>query len=493
MFRAPESAHFEQDQTVNGRLSFSRRLPWLYAGSFVLHLLIVTIFIYQPIALDDMYQYDMLARSIQNGEGFRWYSKADVEVLRPYYASFLDLDRLEFPANGLITTFRAPGYPFFLALLYLLTSASSHFIIARLGQAALAAAMAPAAAILGRHLGLPPKAALLAGVGLSFYPILLFYPIGLVSENLYIPLGIFSILSIVLAARKKAPGWMILAGLTCGLLMLTRSIFMIFVLLAGLWISRYIPLKRKAGLVFLLAAFGLCLPWSIRNSLLMHKPTFVENNLGYNLFIGYHPQGDGGFVSRVAILPMNILDDAEREAYCMQQAREFIRQNPIEAARRVVFRLVKFIGPEDREFFFFYGNNLLGSIAQPWLALIYLLLLLPWAGVLLFGTIGIWLTKAQPLTKIVLLFLISYGLPHLFIIAEPRFHLAWVPVLIPCAAYGWSLRKALLLKPPFARENYPLTLLLVLILSLMISGFIINLPTLLAMMSPGGNQIHLSY
>ncbi len=471
----------------------TRLLLWLFAGSLIVHVLIVGIFIYQPIALDDMYQYDMLARSIQNGEGFRWYSKADVEVLRPYYASFLDLDRLEFPANGLKTTFRAPGYPFFLAFIYLLTSASNRFIFARLGQAALAAALAPGAAILGHQLGLSKRALILAATGISLYPILLFYPIGLVSENLYIPLGLFSIILICLAARKKSTGWLILAGLACGALMLTRSIFMIFVSLAGLWMGRYSPLKKKAGLVFLLAAFGICLPWSIRNSALMHKPAFVENSLGYNLFIGYHPQGDGGFVSRVAILPMNILDDGEREADCLQQARVFIRHNPLEAARRVIVRLVKFIGPEDREFFFFYGNNLLGRIPQPWLALIYLLLLLPWAAVLLFGTIGLWLTKAQPVTKIVLLLLISYGLPHLFIIAEPRFHLAWVPVILPFAVHGWMSRKAIFLKPPFIRDNFILTLLIVLVLSLIISGFILNFPALQAIMGPGGNELHLSY
>ena len=141
----------------------------------------------------------------------------------------------------------------------------------------------------------------------------------------------------------------------------------------------------------------------------MQKPAFVENSAGYNMFIGYHPQGDGGFVSEIAILPMNILEDGERERFCLQQAVEFIRQNPVESIRRIFVRLVKFIGPEDREFFYFYSNNLVGVIPQLWLALIYSLLVIPWGATLIFGAIGLWLTRDYKVILLVLLFLIGYG------------------------------------------------------------------------------------
>jgi hypothetical protein len=219
----------------------------------------------------------------------------------------------------------------------------------------------------------------------------------------------------------------------------------------------------------------------------------VENSLGYNLFIGYHPQGNGGFVSKIAILPMSILDDGARDRYCMQQAIEFIRQDPIESARRILVRLVNFIGPEDREFFYFYSNNLVGAIPQPWLALIYTLLVIPWGCTLIFGIIGLWHVKPRTIVLLVVLFLITYGLPHLFIIAEPRFHLAWVPVLMPFAAFGFKCRGKICWNPFLKKETIIFVTLLLLVISLFLFSIISNLPTISMIMKAGGNNLYLSY
>lgn len=487
------STRLEHFKSNIGELSFQKLLLLLFIGSFLIHVIIVTIFINQPIALDDMFQYDMLARSLKDGNGFRWYSKADVEILRPYYSQFLDIDHLPFPVNGLETAFRAPGYPFFLALLYLVVPESIRFILARLVQAGLVATLAPLSAIMCHQIGFSRKVSVLSAIGISFYPILLFYPIGLASENLYILLGLISVMAIHISIKRKSWGWIILAGLFCGMAMFTRSIFAVFTVLSGMWLCRFSPLKKKAGLVFLLIAFGLCLPWSIRNSLIMKKPAFVENSVGYNMFIGYHTEGDGGFVSKIAILPMNILDDGDRERFCMQQAVKFIRQNPIESARRIFARLVKFIGPEDREFFYFYSNNLVGAIPQPWLALTYSLLVIPWGSTLIFGTIGLWQMRDRKVILLVILFLHGYGLPHLFIIAEPRFHLAWVPILMPFTAYGWLSRSKIQWRPFLRRKNLILIGLLLLISLIFIFGFVMNFSKLISILSDGGNKLYFSY
>ena len=36
------------------------------------------------IGLDDMFQYDMLARSLASGNGFRWYAQQDLNQLAPF-------------------------------------------------------------------------------------------------------------------------------------------------------------------------------------------------------------------------------------------------------------------------------------------------------------------------------------------------------------------------------------------------------------------------
>lgn len=474
--------------------TFTRlQLVFLFSVSFFIHLFIVVLFINQPIALDDMFQYDMLARSIKEGNGFRWYAKADVEILRAYYAQFLDMDHLDFPEKGLKTAFRAPGYPVFLSILYYFISDASRFMLTRFVQAGLAALLAPLVVVFSRQLGFSKKACLLACFGISFYPILLFYPIGLASENLYIPLGLLSVLLIYFSTQKRSLGWVVLPGVVCGITMLTRSIFSVFVLLSAVWLFFFNPYQKKAVFLFLLTAFGFCLPWSIRNSIIMGKPSFVENSLGYNMFIGYHPEGDGGFVSKIAILPMNILDDGEREMMCLQQAFEFIRGQPVESMQRVLIRAVKFLGPEDREFFYFYSNNLIGVFSQPWLLIIYSLLIIPWGLTLIFGISGLWLSRNHPLTLLSFLFLIGYGLPHLFIIAEPRFHLAWVPLLLSYAVHGWLLKGKILSPPMFKKENLLILIVLMIVMAAFLSGIFMNMDKLMLIMQVGGNELRFSY
>jgi 4-amino-4-deoxy-L-arabinose transferase-like glycosyltransferase len=163
--------------------------------------------------------------------------------------------------------------------------------------------LAPMSAFLGQQAGFSRKVCIRTAICISLYPILLLYPVGLASENLYIPLGLLSIILIYRSTKKNVLKWVILAGLACGLTMLTRSIFAFSTLFAGIWIGIFSPLRRKAGLLFLIVAFGICLPWSIRNSIIMKQPAFVENSAGYNLFIGYHPEGDGGFVSTLRSFP----------------------------------------------------------------------------------------------------------------------------------------------------------------------------------------------
>ena len=94
-------------------LSFGWRIFLL---ALVLRLIPVLFSINLPIGLDDMFQYDMLARSIASGQGFRWYAQEDLDLIQSYF----DMDFVvgEYDPKGVISSFRAPGYPAFLALIY---------------------------------------------------------------------------------------------------------------------------------------------------------------------------------------------------------------------------------------------------------------------------------------------------------------------------------------------------------------------------------------
>src|SRR5215212_5354864 len=110
----------------------------IYAIALLLRLIPVFFGRGLGIGLDDMFQYDMLARSLSAGNGFRWYAKEDLNQL----ASFVDFDLSSVkeydPIRGIPTSFRAPLYPTFLAIVYSFSGIGfSRFFAARLAQAVL--------------------------------------------------------------------------------------------------------------------------------------------------------------------------------------------------------------------------------------------------------------------------------------------------------------------------------------------------------------------
>src|SRR5688572_20230609 len=115
--------------------SFALRI---YLVALVLRLIPVLFARGLGIGLDDMFQYDMLARMLPTRHGLLSYDQEDLNQL----ASFVDLDlgtvKEYDPIRGIPTSFRAPLYPAFLALVYFFNETDlPRFFAARLAQAIL--------------------------------------------------------------------------------------------------------------------------------------------------------------------------------------------------------------------------------------------------------------------------------------------------------------------------------------------------------------------
>ena len=150
----------------------------------------------------------------------------------------------------------------------------------------------------------------------------------------------------------------LLSGFFLGLTALTRSVILPFALLALLWM--WISLGQKRGAMFAAVALMLTIaPWIIRNSVLHNKLTGIETSLGYNLYLGYHPQGNGSFVFGPSLDLLTILDDAERDRVGTQKAIDFIRARPERFIPLALNRLGFFFGLEKRVLMYFYSNNLI--------------------------------------------------------------------------------------------------------------------------------------
>ena len=420
----------------------------IYLVALMLRLIPVILASGLGIGLDDMFQYDMLARSLAGGYGFRWYAEADLNQL----ASFVDFDLTSVkgydPDFGIPTSFRAPLYPAFLAIVFFFNGTDfSRFFAARLAQAILLGApLAPLTYWVAQRLfpsstsspdeNKKESAARISAWVVAAYPLLLVYPLGLGTENPFFVLLLASFLFLLKSAEKPTTFHFLTSGFLLGLVALTRSVILPFAGLAFLWV--WFSLKQKRGAILVAAAVVLTIaPWMIRNSILHHKLTGIETSMGYNLYLGYHPKGNGSFVFGPSLDLLTILDDAERDKIGTQKAMEFIQAQPQRFIPLAINRLSFFFGLEKRVLMYFYSNNILGYVPLPLLLTISALLLLPFVFISTSAALGLSLLRWRPEHILLGLLFGGYILPHVFILSEDRFHLALVPYIANLAAQFW--------------------------------------------------------
>ena len=468
----------------------------IFAVALVLRVIPVILMRGMGIGLDDMYQYDMLARSIVSGEGFRWYAEPDLKLVQDYLPVQFSMEGYD--PRGVLTSFRPPLYPSFLALVYLFSGVDSdRFFIARLVQCFLNAALAPLVFLLSRRLyPARPLTAKIAAWVITLYPMMILYPLALATENLFFLLAVSSLVVLCKACDSRKAGWFILAGLLLGMTALTRSVALGFAGLACLWVWFSLREWRKAVLLFAMVAV-VTAPWMIRNTLLHGRLTGIESGLGYDLYLGYHPQGSGTFQYGISLDLIPILDDGRRDELGQQLAWEFIKEDPGRVPYLMVRRLGHFFGLERRALTYFYTNDFFGYIEQPILMAISSILLLPFMIVSTSAAFGLAMTPWNKKTPLLSLFMAGYLLPHMFILGEDRFHLALVPLLAALSAHAWLSRSPAVI----AQWSQPRGRLALLLAGMAILLLLFNWGAelyrdreiLSRMFEAGGNLLHLPY
>ena len=485
-----------------------RSLLVLYAIALGARLAWVIVFRDLGLGLDDMFQYDMLARSLAAGQGFRWYRPPDLERI----AGLIGIDpaTITVPPEGIASTFRPPLYPAFLALIYLCAGWEQRLLAARGAQAALTASLAPLTALLAHRLGVKPRGAVIAGAILAVYPLLTLYPLTLLTENLFWVLTLSSVMALLHAAARGRRRDYAVAGVILGLAMLTRSVIAAFLPLAAGWTGKRGRNGARGALILSSIALGVTLPWAIRNSHLTGRPVFIETSLGYQLFIGYYPGYNGYFTAEVAIQPLKIINDAERDRWALQQTLNFIRAAPLQTPLLILYKWGYFWGLEKRGLIYFYSNGFFGYLPPYVLLPLLAIFILPPVVVVTLALPGMVCPPSggrhpPPATttpsdayaagwELCLLFTGAYILPHLITIAEDRFHLTLLPYLAACAGHAWSARAEINHCLRTDRRRYWLIIGLLVSFGLIWGGELVrDWSTLTALLGPQGWQMHLSY
>lgn len=448
------------------------------------------------IGLDDMFQYDMLARSIESGNGYRWYAQDDLNLIQQYFT--FDLSNVDYDPRGVLTSFRPPLYPAYLAIIYFIFGVGAkRFFIARLSQVILSAALVPLTYYVSKIL-LPGKEATwkIASWIIIFYPMLVIYPLSLATENLFFLLILSSFYVLLLAENKRRWYWFMFAGILLGFTALTRSVALAFAGLSVLWIWFFLK-EYKFGLIVFLAVCIITLPWMVRNTILHHKLTGIESALGYDLYVGYHPESTGTFQYGISLDLMPYLDDGVRDEIGQAKALEFIRSDPGRIPYLMGRRLGYFWGLERRALTYFYSNNYFGYIPALYLIPISIILLLPFVLLCVSASFGLAILKWDKVNFLLVLLILGYITPHIFILGEDRFHLTLVPFLVIAAAHCWG-ESWQGIRQRWQTSNGKIAIKLAIMVSLLL---IINWTTellrdkaiLSLLFSPGGNVSYLPY
>jgi len=421
--------------SVKWRISFPLLI---FLIAFVVRLIPVLVSRNLGIGLDDMFQYDMLARSIVTGNGYRWYAQSDLYLVKNYIP--FDLSTVNYDPRGVLTSFRPPLYPAFLAIIYFFNGITpERFFTARLIQTLLNALLAPMTFLAARQIfPAHQRAARWSAWALALYPMMVIYPLSLATENLFFVLVMASFLALLKAGKDQRVGWFGLSGLLIGLAALTRSVILPFGAVAAIW-SWFTLKNRKGAVVLLITIVAVCLPWIIRNSMLHGRLVGIESSLGYNLYVGYHPKSTGTFQYGISLDLVPMLDDGLRDKIGTAKAIEFIREAPARVPILAMMRLGHFMGLERRALTFFYSNNFFGYIATPFLLTLSAIFLLPFVLLSTSSMFGLILSDWHRREAILMgLVLFAYTLPHVLLLAEDRFHLTIVPLLAILAARCWE-------------------------------------------------------
>ncbi len=212
----------------------------------------------------DSVEYDHLGWSIARGQGM--------------------VDRYGDP-----TSFRFPGYPYFLGLIYFIFG---HRHLAVLIIQAILGAIPPLLLYLTARKYFSEKVSRLAGIIAASYPIFIYYIGWIMSESLFFFFLSLLIYLTVTLGPKASWKKLIFTGVIIGLLSLTRGMGLPFVFLIPAYVfflfrGKLLQKFTRAAAIFA-AAVLMLVPWSIRNSLTYHRVMLPSSEGGVVLWMSFN-------------------------------------------------------------------------------------------------------------------------------------------------------------------------------------------------------------
>jgi len=354
--------------------------------------------------------------------------------------------------------FRAPLYPYFLALVYRVFGHS--YLIARIIQFLIGSLSCVLVYTVAKRV-FNRRTAAIAGVAAALYGVLIYFEGELLIEVLLVFLDLVVLLSLLWASEKPSYARWIACGAVLGLSAVARPNILLVGAALLVWIvatfrSRAGTLRSKPLLLascFVLGAVLVVAPVTVRNRVKGHDLVLIASQGGMNFYIGNNPQSDGAS----AILPgaratwwgsyQDARDMAEKASgkslkpsqvsrFWYIQGMKFAAREPFGFLKLMAKKLVLFWNGNElsnnRDFYFF-------ARSAP------LLKLLIWRSVICFpfglivplAIVGIILSHRERKKVAVLeIFLLFYMLSIILFFVTARYRVPLVPIFVLFAAYA---------------------------------------------------------
>lgn len=316
----------------------------LLVAVFLLSFLIRIVFVlnvkpphlrYEGLFYWDAYDYCRLAQNVVSGKGY------------------VDSD------TGKPTGLRAPGQPFFLAMMYFFFG-HSH-TAAKLAQAFLSAITCVLIYFIAYRLCQSATIGLLSAFFFAIYPASVYYSGYLLSETLFTFFFTCSVLVLILENETNSLTMQFLSGLFLGLSALTRPVVLLFFPFIFLWkfLKKESPIKASAFSTAFITLFMLLtlLPWMVRNYAVHKAVVPVSIYAGYQLWQSSHPYPEGwglGYVTSDTRLTeaQGVKDELERDRVYMREGIQFVLQNPVKFIKMSILKVLWFFNVFDGETYF---------------------------------------------------------------------------------------------------------------------------------------------
>jgi 4-amino-4-deoxy-L-arabinose transferase-like glycosyltransferase len=247
------------------------------------------------------------------------------------------------------TSFQPPVYPLFLAALLKLGRGSMDALAPV--QILLSALTIFVLYRLSLTVGGSEGQALLAALLMAVYPPFILYaviPSVVTLETLFILAGTwFTVRSI----QVRAIIWPLAAGVSFALAGLTRSPWLVVIPVAVIWLiwrERQLGWRRlRMPLILCCSAVITLFPWALHNAQVQDAWSIAGTNGGLNFWIGNNPHATGEYIfpteiDRELVVQVAEWPELDRDRFFYQQGFDFIRENPGQALRLFIQKLLFF-------------------------------------------------------------------------------------------------------------------------------------------------------